>query len=130
MKLSQILKIAEAKQGFDKGEKWQWTTLDFNQGDWFDLDCEFIWEDASVDLSRYTFRKKLEPKLRQWKPEEAIGKIVRSKQRPPELIWQITSAGSSGFYGNMPACHGGNGSAEWYLKNCEQLDGSPCGVQE
>lgn len=64
-------------------------------------------------------------KLRPWKMEEAIGKIVKYKKHS-EYAVMITGVDGNTLYS------AGNGfaSGQWYLDNCEQLDGSPCGVME
>jgi hypothetical protein len=63
------------------------------------------------------------PKLRPWTPEEAIGKVVKSRNGSD--IFMITSVIDGSFCGkNLMA------SPELVLAECTQLDGSPCGVEE
>lgn len=68
------------------------------------------------------YRIKPTPKLRPWKPEEAIGKVVRNKKdRELTLIWRAVPKECSA-YGPIPYSE--------LLSDFEQLDGSPCGVME
>jgi len=66
-----------------------------------------------------------EPKLRPWKPEEAVGKVVRLKN-DHRYVSIITGVESNIFISSINVTR----DAQWYLENCECLDGSPCGVME
>jgi len=64
-----------------------------------------------------------EPKFRPWTPEECVGKKIRYK-RAPFRVAIITSATAGTINSDLNA----DGNNQWYLENCEQLDGSPCGI--
>ena len=88
---------------------------------------ELVKEDETLNFSNPSSRYRIapEPRLRPWKPEEAIGKVIRNKN-PKCYISTVTDSSIDCFY---TVTHGWR-SCEWYLENCEQLDGSPCGVME
>lgn len=88
-------------------------------------------EDYIVNFVNASSRYRLapEPKLRPWKPEEAVGKIVRVKSNK-DHCWIIAVASGNSY--KAVAANGfiSNMTPEWYLDNCECLDSSPCGVME
>jgi len=85
-----------------------------------------IMEDESVSFafSSTDYRIAPEPKLRPWKPEEAIGKVVKHKK--DTLIVVVSAVILFKGFAESLGWH----DFQWYLENCECLDGSPCGVVE
>ena len=72
----------------------------------------------------FDYRVKPEPKLRPWKPEEAIGKVVRNKINGDLTIVM-------GVRRSHSVCHfWGQISLAELLDQFVQPDGSPCGAVE
>ncbi len=98
-------------------------TLQFRQWDgrWVDVG---IRETLDVSCSADHYRLKPQPKYRPWKPEEAVGKVVRHK------IGRDIHVVVSGY----PNCIGVEDFAPMsevaIFETFQQLDGSPCGVLE
>lgn len=71
----------------------------------------------------YFYRIKPEPELRNWTPEEALGKKVRAKTTPGSVSLVIMVNADNVFISTGWVSYTG------LRKTYEQIDGSPCGVQ-
>lgn len=120
----EIVKVIKA---IHSGEKIQ---TKISTGEWRDAGNHTLIRAMQEMAICFEFRVKTTPKLRPWKPEEGVGKAVAIKgdHASPWVILSIIPG--SGFYGQTPQGYNAYNSAQWYLEHCEQLDGSPCGVEE
>ena len=84
-------------------------------------------EDFPTRLGIY--RAKPAPKLRPWTGEEGVGKVVRWKDT--KNVYLIVAFWGGHFRLAVHGYHDDIASytPEGLLKNCEELDGSPCGVE-
>ncbi len=99
----------------------------------FRRNSDFEWDTLShgslPDLltgisNRWLYRPAPEPKLRPWKPEEGVGKVVRSK-KVASVFWLVAGFANAEFKLGIFSF-----SPELLLEQFEQLDGKPCGVDE
>ena len=81
------------------------------------------------ELLRHDFEIKPSPKLRPWKPEESIGKVVKFKNLKTDDLFLIVSANNDeAFFAQRKEI--ADMSYVNLLYDYLQLDGSPCGVEE
>lgn len=109
-------------QAHQQGRQLQYDT----RGEWFDVQGDPIFNFAAHD-----YRIKPEPKLRPWKAEEGVGKIVRSKKKGNIGLILGWNNEEKMFinpreFGSIDKLQ----SPQYLLETCVQLDGSPCGVEE
>lgn len=81
------------------------------------------------------YRIKPTPKLRAWRPEEGVGKVVRHKSSGSiSIISDWDSSDGTFCAGNQTSDWGPRNDGwvlgDWLIEHCTLLDGSPCGVPE
>lgn len=125
MKLSQAKDFLPLVQAAAEGKAIQ----RYQCGRW--IDCDHDWNIDGSYQANSEVRIKPTPKLRPWTAEEGVGKIVRNRDTKNFGIVLGFDAKDGEFV--CPGELGGirnRRTAEYLLVQCDQLDGSPCGVLE
>ena len=102
--------------------------LNLQNDKWYD--CDPCASDVSFRHAPEFYRIKPEPKLRPWKPEEGVGKIVRVKA--PNTITTVLGYEPVGrrFVLAADSQLVRRLTGDELIEQCTQLDGKPCGVEE